>query len=214
MTPAQIITEVRRLIQDDATPVRYSDAVLLGFVNQTIKRMATLRPDLFTSVADIPTSSGQVYQIIPSDGGRLVEVFGVTSGEAIEEVNRDEFNRAYPAWKTDAAGIPTKYMRHSRNPKGFFLYPRPQAGVQLLAEYVVSPPNYTLSQFIANPPAEYFTVLVDGTVFLAESVDNEHVNSGRAKLFYDSFVQSLGVSGQAREITDTESGGIGKPPEA
>jgi len=51
-------------------------------------------------------------------------------------------------------------------------------------------------------------------VFLAESVDNEHVSSGRAKLFYDSFVQSLGVSGQAREITDTERGGIGTPPEA
>jgi hypothetical protein len=214
MTPALIITEVRRLIQDENTPVRYSDAVLLGFVNQTLKRMATLRPDLFTTVTDIPTSSGQVYQVIPSNGGRLVEIFGVTSGEAIEEVNRDEFNRAYPAWKTDPAGVPTKYMRHSRNPKGFFVYPRPQSGVELLAEYVVSPPNYTLSQTITNPPAEYFTVLVDGTVFLAESVDNEHVSSGRAKLFYDSFVQSLGVSGQARDITDTESGGVSKPPEA
>jgi len=214
MTPSLVITEVRRLIQDENAPVRYSDATLLGFVNQTLKRMAMLRPDLFTTVADIPTVSGQVYQAIPAAGSRLVEIFGVSGGNAIEEVNRDEFDRAYPAWQSDAAGVPTKYMRHTRNPKGFFLYPRPQAGVQLLAEYVVSPPDYTLLQAIITPADEYFSTIVDGTVFLAESVDNEHVSSGRAKLFYDSFVQSLGVSGQAREITDTERGGIGTPPEA
>jgi len=214
MTPSLVITEVRRLIQDENAPVRYSDATLLGFVNQTLKRMAMLRPDLFTTVADIPTVSGQVYQAIPAAGSRLVEIFGVTGGNAIEEVNRDEFDRAYPAWQSDAAGVPTKYMRHTRNPKGFFLYPRPQAGVQLLAEYVVSPPDYTLLQAIITPADEYFSTIVDGTVFLAESVDNEHVSSGRAKLFYDSFVQSLGVSGQAREITDTERGGISTPPEA
>jgi len=214
MTPSLVITEVRRLIQDENAPVRYSDATLLGFVNQTLKRMAMLRPDLFTTVADIPTVSGQVYQAIPAAGSRLVEIFGVSGGNAIEEVNRDEFDRAYPAWQSDAAGVPTKYMRHTRNPKGFFLYPRPQAGIQLLAEYVVSPPDYTLLQAIITPADEYFSTIVDGTVFLAESVDNEHVSSGRAKLFYDSFVQSLGVSGQAREITDTERGGIGTPPEA
>jgi len=49
---------------------------------------------------------------------------------------------------------------------------------------------------------------VDGTVYLAESVDNEHVNSGRAKLFYDSFTQTLGVGLQSRQITDTEEGGL------
>ncbi len=31
MTPNEVITEVRRLIQDTRTPYRYSDAVLLGF---------------------------------------------------------------------------------------------------------------------------------------------------------------------------------------
>ncbi len=213
MTPASVITEVRRLIQDEAAPQRYTDAVLLGFVNQTLKRMAILRPDLFIVSANITTVPNQVQQNIPASGSRLVEVFGVTGGEAIEEVSRDNFNRAYPAWQTDPAGVPTKYMRHQRNPSSFFVYPRPQAGVQLLAEFVVSPPNYTLSQNITPPSEDYFSTIVDGTVFLAESVDNEHVSSGRAKLFYDSFVQSLGVSGQARVFTDTETSGVGVPTE-
>ncbi len=45
-------------------------------------------------------------------------------------------------------------------------------------------------------------------MFLAESIDNEHVNSGRAKLFQDAFIQGLGVSLQSRSVTDTESGGM------
>ena len=50
--------------------------------------------------------------------------------------------------------------------------------------------------------------MVEGAVYLAESVDNEHVNSGRAKLFQDAFVQGLGVGLQSRVITDTEAGGL------
>jgi len=45
-------------------------------------------------------------------------------------------------------------------------------------------------------------------VFLAESVDNEHVNSQRAQLFQQSFTQALGVAAQSRSITDPERGGL------
>ena len=59
-------------------------------------------------------------------------------------------------------------------------------------------------------PDAYFPVVVDCTVFLAESVDNEHVNSNRAQLFQQSFTQALGVSAQGRVITDTEEAGMTK----
>ena len=54
MTPSEVIQEVRRLSLDVRQPVRYSDAELLGYVNQTIKRIAVLRPDLFTTIEPIP----------------------------------------------------------------------------------------------------------------------------------------------------------------
>jgi hypothetical protein len=40
VTPADIITEARVLVQDTRTPYRYSDTLMLGWVNQTLKRMA------------------------------------------------------------------------------------------------------------------------------------------------------------------------------
>lgn len=209
MTPQDVLIDVRRLIQDESTPYRYSNTTLLGFVNQIIRRMVMLRPDLFTTVTTISTTPNVSEQTLPATAVRLVEIFRVQNGTSIEEVDRDIFDRTYPQWTTDAAGTPTKYIRHPRNPRAYFLYPRPTSGIVLIGEYVVTPPTYGNLDPITVLPDAYFPSLVDGTVFLAESVDNEHVNSGRAKLFYDSFTQSLGVDLQARNLTDLEAGGVG-----
>jgi len=208
MTPQDVITEVRRLIQDESAPLRYSDAVLLGYVNQTLKRMAILRPDLFSLITNISTTANSVVQSCPSDSVRLVEIFQVVGGNAITEVSRDTLDQTTPGWVAESAGTPVNYVRHVRNPNRFFLYPAPTTGTQLTAEYIQSPPAYTLGQTVALLPDSYLSTVVDGTVYLAESVDNEHVNSGRAKLFFDSFTQSLGVGLQSRAITDTEEGGL------
>lgn len=208
MTPADVIAEVRQLVQDTRTPYRYTDTVLLGFVNQTIKRMCVLRPDLFTTITTITTTPNTFVQSLPVGAVRLVELFSVANGSALEEVSRDEANRAYPQWTSAPAGTPTKYMRHPRNPTQYFLTPPPLFGVALIGEYVQTPPTYGISATIPNLQDAYLPALVDGTVFLAESIDNEHVNSGRAKLFLDSFIQTLGVSLQSRSVTDSEDGGM------
>lgn len=208
MTPNEVITEVRRLIQDTRTPYRYSDAVLLGFVNQTLKRMVMLRPDLFAVIGDFSTTADTVLQSCPADSMRLIEIFQVKNGGAVVEVNRETLDRTVPGWLNEPSGQPVNFMRHVRNPNRFFVYPRPSAGVVLVGEYAQTPPDYTLDQEITYPIDTYFPVLIDGVVFLAESIDNEHVNSNRAKLFQDAFVQGLGVSLQTRTITDTEAGGL------
>ena len=208
MTPADVITEVRRLVQDQLPPLRYSDAVLLGYVNQTLKRMAVIRPDLFSDIVDIPTVAGSAVQTLPADAIRLLDIFQVKDGPAINEVDRETMNRNYPGWMTEEPGVPINFMRHVKNPDRFFLYPRPKAGVVLVGEYAASPPNYALSDAISMISDTYFPVVVDGAVFLAESIDDEHVQSGRAKLFYDSFVQQLGTSLQSRKVTDAKSAGM------
>lgn len=208
MTPAEIIVEARKLVNDSRSPQRYSDADMLGFVNQTLKRMAMYRPDLFLQTGDISTTANTTVQTMPSDSIRLVEIFGIKDGNTITEVDRDTFDRTYPGWRSEAAGQPVNFMRHVRNPNVYFLYPRPSAGVILLAEYAKVPTDYALNDPIDAPIDAYFPILVDGTVYLAESVDDEHVNSGRAKLFLDSFTQGLGVSLQSREITDSDDAGL------
>lgn len=205
MTPQDVITEVRQLVQDVRAPFRYSDTVLTGFVNQTIRRMVLLRPDLFMDVDDIPVVANEVLQSCPSDSYRLVEIYRIKDGEALVEVSREMLDQTYPEWASVPPDVPVNYVRHPRNPNKFFLYPRPRINLTLVGEYVKVPPEYDLSDTIDLPDA-YAPSIIDGVVYLAQSIDNEHVNSNRAKLFQDSFFQGLGVSLQSRSLTDTESG--------
>jgi hypothetical protein len=211
MTPNDVIADVRELIQDTtASSYRYTDAELLGFINQTIKRVLILRPDLFSVIVDISTVANTVAQTLPSDSYRLVELYSVKNGSVLTEVNRESLDQSYPAWVTDQAGTPYNYMRHVRHPNKYFLYPRPIANIVLVGEYIQVPSNYAAGATISVLPDAYLPVLVDGTVFLAESIDDEHVNSGRAKLFLESFTQALGSGLSSRVLTDTEQAGI--PP--
>lgn len=208
MTPNEIITEVRRLIQDTKVTYRYSDAVMLGWVNQTLKRTAVLRPDLFGVIGDIATTPNVVLQSTPSDSLRLIQIFQVKNGDAVTEVDREVFDQTYPGWVNEAAGTPVNFMRHVRNPNKFFVYPRPTSGVILVGEYAQVPPDYALNDTIALIPEAYFPVLIDGVVFLAESVDDEHVNSQRAALFQKNYIDSLEVSIRNRVATDTKQAGM------
>jgi hypothetical protein len=208
MTPAGVITEVRRILSDTLAPQRYNDTLLLGFVNQTLKRMAILRPDLFATIGNISTTADTVLQSMPSDSIRLMEIFQVFNGNAVTEVSRDTFDQTYPNWVNETPGTPVNFMRHVRNPNKFFVYPRPISGVTLVGEYAQSPADYALNDTILLLPEAYFPIVIDGTVFLTESIDNESVSAGRAKLFQDSFIQSMGVGLQARTVTDSEEGGL------
>lgn len=203
-----VITEVRRILQDTNSPQRYSDTVLLGFANQALKRIAVLRPDLFAFIGDITCTADSVVQSMPSDSIRLIEIYSVKGGNGVIETNREALDQAYPTWMNDAAGPAVNFMRHVRNANKFFIYPKAPSGQILVGEYAQTPPDYNGTTTVSLLPDAYFPVVVDCTVFIAESVDNEHVNSKRAELFQQSFTQALGVAGQSRAITDPERGGL------
>lgn len=208
MKLSAVLTEVRRVLQDNTAPYRYSDTYLLGFANQALKRMAVLRPDLFAYIGTVTCTAGAVIQSAPADSIRIMEVFQVQDGNGVTEVNRDSLDETYPGWMNDAAGACVNWMRHVRNPNRFFIYPKAPAGQVLVVEYSQAPPDYAADADVALLPDAYFPVVVDGTIFLAESVDNEHVNSNRAQLFQQTFTQALGVNAQSRTLTDTEEAGL------
>jgi len=208
MTPTDVIAQVRVLVQDEREPYRYSDTVLLRFLNQTVKRMAMLRPDLFLVVREVQTVAGAATQTLPQDAVRLVEVYNVSGGNVVTEVNKDTLDQTFPGWRSATPGKPVNYIRHVRNPTMFFLYPAPEAGVSVVAEYAAVPADYGLTDTITAPSTAYTPSLVDGIVYLAQSIDDEHVNSGRAKLFADTFAQSLDTGLRTQPVTDTDAGAL------
>lgn len=202
-----VITEVRRLLQDETTPYRYSDADLLGFCNQSLKRIQLLRPDLFAYVGTMTCVQGEVIQSAPTDSLRIIEVYSIVGGSGVVEAVREVLDQTLPTWVNDAEGAAVNWMRHVRNPNKFFIYPQAPAAQDLNIEYSQVPPTYDGSTAVTLLADAYFPVVVDCVMFLAQSMDNEHVSSGRAKMFQDSFTQSLGVSAASRPVTDTEESG-------
>ena len=203
-----VVTEVRRILQDENTPQRYSDTVLIGFANQSLKRIAVLRPDLFAYVSTMTCTENEVIQSAPADSIRIIEVFSVSGGNGCIEVNRESLDQSYPQWMNDTASAAVNWMRHTRNANKFFIYPKAPANQVLDIEYAQTPPTYDGTTTVALLSDAYFPVVVDATVFIAESVDNEHVNSNRAKLFLQSFTSALGTNLASRITTDTEEGGM------
>ena len=100
--------------------------MLLGFANQTLKRMAVLRPDLFAVIGTITCTQDKVLQSTPDDSIRLMEVFSVQGGNGVTEVNRESLDQSYPQWMNDTAGACKNFMRHTRNQNKFLYTQKPQ----------------------------------------------------------------------------------------
>lgn len=209
MKPSEIIAEARVLIQDTSAPYRYSDTDMLSFVNKALRRISVLRPDLFAMHDFIPTQAGVVFQQLPEEAARLIEIYYVQGGRACTEVHRETLDQNIPTWVSATPAHPVNWMRHPRSPRNFFLSPPPSENVTLFCEYAVSPRNYRIGEVVELLPDAYQPAVVDATVFYAESIDNEHANSGRAEAAYNRMVQMLGINQQQRVVTDNENAGIG-----
>jgi hypothetical protein len=206
-----IIDEARVLLQDtNATMQRFTDAQMLEFGNQTLRRIALLRPDLFAYIGEITCTVGAVLQSMPSDSLRIMEIFRIKDGAAVRETNREVMDQSYPSWTTTTNGAAVNWMRHPRNPNKFFIYPPAPTAQILIGEYAQAPQVYDGTTEIDLLPDAYYVSVLDGIVWLAESIDNEHVNSGRAAMFQKAFAESLAINLQGRETTDTESSGYMK----
>lgn len=207
MTPQEVITQVRVLINDDNAlmPDRFSDTELLGFVNQAIKRACMVRPDLFIVSETITPTVDQVEQELSASVTRIMEVHRVVGGAAIGEVDKETMDRSAPNWTIEDSGTPVNWMRHPRNPRRYFLYPAPETGTELEVEYIEVPDDYAIGDTLILPDS-YKSAIIDCVVYLAEVIDNESVETERAKSFYNSFLQALGADFGQREVVDDEDG--------
>ena len=207
-TVADIVQEARELLLDETAPFRYSDAYIVRKTNQVLRRMVIIRPDLFAHVATITTTAGSL-QACPADSVRLMDVTLNGASRAPKEINQEVLDLMFPTWNTTTVGPTTNWMRYPRDPNRFYVYPPSAGGETLTIVYARSTPTYAIGDTVSLQDA-YFPVVLDGVCWLMESLDAEHVESGRAKMFKDAYDGALVGGLAARRITDTEDGGTSK----
>jgi len=202
-TVAEVLQDARELVQDTSTPYRYDDAFMVRKFNQVIRKAVIMRPDLFTQVTTIACSAGAM-QVCPTDSVRIMDVLTSSTGEAVKEINQEVLDMMVPGWELTGAGPTKNWMRYPRDPNRFYVYPAATASLALEILYTKCPVMLTASDVVPIQDA-YYPFVVDGLAGVLESIDAEHVESGRSKMFQDSFTAGLSAGLQARRITDTET---------
>jgi hypothetical protein len=210
-TVAEVLQDARELVQDTSPPYRYDDAFMVRKFNQVIRKAVVLRPDLFTQITTIACTAGAM-QSCPADSVRIMDVLTSSTGEAVKEVNQDVLDMMAPGWELTGQGPTKNWMRYPRDPNRFYVYPAATAAVALEILYSKCPAMLTTTDIVPIQDA-YYPFMVDGLCAILESIDAEHVESGRSKMFQDSFMSGLTGGLQARRIADTDTA-AGPPGEA
>ena len=192
MTPQEIITTARYIMNDADDPYRQSDTELLGYVNEAIQSAAVIRPDLFSTVGDFTCEAGQCEQTANFlDASEVVEVLSIHGGRALTPFDINAMNLFRPTWRTDTAGEAIQWSKLQGDPLRFFVYPKAPIGQVIDVRYLRTPGTYALDQDIADLPAKYQPALVSYVVARTESKDSEHVLSQRSQAHYQEFAAQL-----------------------
>lgn len=195
-TTAQTIIDRAQIILQDASAVRWTEAELLGWVNDGQREIVLLKPDANATAADMQCVAG-TRQTIPSNGAILIDVIRNQDGQAITQVERREMDSFNPDWHTDAAKAVVKnFIFDDRDQKGFYVYPQSNGTNSVTILYSVIPTNTVASGNIALDDM-YANALLDYTLYRAFSKEAEHTaDTGRASLHMQAFLGSLNTKDQ------------------
>jgi hypothetical protein len=192
-TPADIIATARTIYNDaDSVLYRKEDAELLGYLNDGMREVSGLKPELFMTIGDMECTAGEVEQAVSfADAQALVEVLCIHDSTALTPFDFATLSAFRPGWRTDAAGAAQQWSKLQGDPLRFFIYPKAPASQTLDVRYIRIPTVLALTDVIDEVPEAYIPALVDYVVYRAESADDEHAISGRATSHYQAFVAKV-----------------------
>lgn len=158
LTGTDIIERVTDTLQDKDN-IRWPRLELLRYINDAQREIVLKRPDSSAKTTAMSVTSGQTRQVLPADGARLIEVVrnmggdGVTAGKAVRLTAREVLDSQVPNWHVTPSGsVATHYVFDIRNPKTFYLYPKPASAYFIELVYSAAP---------VNLPAESGTISLD-----------------------------------------------------
>ena len=175
------------ILNDDG--VTYARSDLLRYANDALDAMLLLAPHLFYEIGDLKCIPGETVQVVPfADAHALVSVLRIKGGNALNMFDKATMDMYHPGWHLDPAGPARGWCPDaSENSMRFYIWPKAPADQILEVVYVRVPKEYSETEEIGLP-ATYAGAIIDFIVASAESRDDEHVNSGRATMFYNKFL--------------------------
>lgn len=218
MLVSAIVNRATQLLQD-TTNIRWPESELVNWLNDGQREIVLLRPDASVTNGPVTLTANSTKQTLPAGGIRLLDVMrnlgvdGLTPGNVVRIVSREVLDAQIPTWHSDTGQTAIKHYCHDpRDPKHFYVYPRPHAVtvVQVEVLYSSAPSDCALPSASPNAVISlddvYGNALLDYILYRAYSKDAEYAaNKVRADGHYAAFVTSLGLKLKADVATSPES---------
>lgn len=197
-----IISSVKTTIQD-TTNVRWSDAELLGYLNDGQRAIATRRPDSCSVIGNVTCVAG-TKQALPDAATSVLRVLrnmgsGSTPGRAIRHVPLELLDANVPNWH---AMTPVPEILHAvldpRMPQNFYVYPPAAANTVVEVLYAGPPADVPNTSTAISIDDVYATALKDYIAMRAYLKDQDLAgNAERAALHEKLFENFMAGKGQA-----------------
>lgn len=186
---AQDIADRARLILNDPSKVRWTDAELYKWIGDALDLLARFAPALFTKRGTHTTTAGALQTITNARAMSVVRVVGLTP---FDKSALDAFS---PTWQAGSSGAAQQWAPGD-DPKSFYVYPPSAGAVSLTIDFVEAPTEITSLSDAIPISDDYVGALADFVIGMSEAKDAVHVNTGRAQAFMQSFASKLGIRPQ------------------
>jgi len=191
----------------DTNRVRWTEAMLLGFISDAQRALVGIRPDTNPIIADITLVQGQTVQQIPANGGQLLDVLcnvvdGV-AGESVTLTTKDALDTTNRSWHSaDPVTVVYNFAYDEDVPQHFFVTPPPPAGLGLRIKYSKIPDEVTSLDDDLEVSDIHMPTLYMYCMFLALSlnIDSALDRTVDAQKFLASFLLSAGQVAQATAL--------------
>lgn len=191
-TTAQAVIDKAQIVLVDETAVRWPETELLGWLNEGVQVISTLRPDSTNVVGNITLVAG-TKQALPTGATALLDIPRNVDGRAVRQTRMALLDAQRPTWHTDTAGATRNYAYDPRTPRVFYVYPPAEAGAQVEAKYQVATTAVAAG---TNVPLgdEFVPALLDYVLYRAFSKDAEYSGTGaRAAAHRQAFDAAIGT---------------------
>lgn len=213
---ASAIISKASIVLQDVDNDRWSQAELLGWLNDGQRAIVIAMPELTATYGNITLVAG-TKQSLPGSAITLMGNMrnmgsdGNTPGRPVREVKRHVLDAQVPDWHTMTASASVRhYVYDNRNTKSFFVYPPATVGTKVEAQYAVSPTDVASTSSAITLDDVFEPVLLDYVLYRAFGKDIEVAGNGeRSGTHLQAFTTWLSAKKNVDASTQPPNGSTG-----
>ena len=198
-----IIDKAEEILQD-TTNVRWTQATLLGYLNDAQREIVLYRPDA-NPVNESFTLAQASKQTLPAAGLRLLNIYKNDSPttKPITNIEKRVLDDQIEDWHGTTGTTVEHYIYDPVDPKVFYVYPHPSGGGHTISiVYSSAPSNISIGNFsrattVISLDDIYANAILDYILYRSYLKDAEYAGDlQRAGAYLQSFQSAIGIKNQ------------------